>query len=42
MKEDEEGWVYVPPVEDVFTVFPGKRPFVFQVVRLPKRNPNKN
>ena len=24
MKEDDAGWVYVPPVPDVFTVFPGK------------------
>lgn len=23
VKEDDEGWVYVPPVENVFTVFPG-------------------
>ncbi|KAL1848374.1 hypothetical protein Daus18300_013620 [Diaporthe australafricana] len=23
MKEDDEGWVYVPPVADTFTVFPG-------------------
>ncbi|CAN8097789.1 unnamed protein product [Discula destructiva] len=23
MKEDDESWVYVPPVEDTFTVFPG-------------------
>jgi isopenicillin N synthase-like dioxygenase len=25
MKEDDEGWVYVPPVSDTFTVFPGKQ-----------------
>lgn len=25
MKEDDEGWVYVPPVADTFTVFPGKQ-----------------
>lgn len=25
-KEDESGWVYVPPVPSVFTVFPGKQP----------------
>lgn len=24
MKEEDEGWVYVPPVPGVFTVFPGK------------------
>lgn len=24
VKEDGDGWVYVPPVPDVFTVFPGK------------------
>jgi len=23
LKEDSEGWVYVPPVPGVFTVFPG-------------------
>ncbi|RYP93306.1 hypothetical protein DL770_000595 [Monosporascus sp. CRB-9-2] len=23
-KEDDEGWVFVPPMENVFTVFPGK------------------
>jgi isopenicillin N synthase-like dioxygenase len=22
-REDDEGWVYVPPIPDVFTVFPG-------------------
>lgn len=26
MKEDDEGWVYVPPVENTFTVFPGEPP----------------
>lgn len=24
MKEDDDRWVYVPPVPNVFTVFPGK------------------
>lgn len=24
MKEDEEGWLYVPPTPGVFTAFPGK------------------
>ena len=25
LKEDDDGWVYVPPVPGVFTVFPGKQ-----------------
>lgn len=24
MKEEDEGWVYVPPTPGVFTVFPGE------------------
>lgn len=24
MKEEDEGWVYVPPTPGTFTVFPGK------------------
>lgn len=23
-KEEDEGWVFVPPADNVFTVFPGK------------------
>lgn len=26
MKENDEGWVYVPPQEDCFTVILGKTP----------------
>jgi isopenicillin N synthase-like dioxygenase len=25
-KEDDERWVFVPPAENVFTVFPGRFP----------------
>lgn len=33
MKEEDEGWVYVPPVPGVFTVFPGKmHPSVFFIL----------
>jgi hypothetical protein len=28
LKEDQVGWVYVPPVPGVFTVFPGMYPSI--------------
>lgn len=33
MKEDDDGWVYVPPVPGVFTVFPGMS-HVFSLSRM--------